>query len=149
MADFSSPEMEAAIARLRALRAALTPALTAANAAIEEEVRTTLATLYGERLAALWQTQSAAGETPIAVVRVWTEDKRVYGYEYGTRAHAIAAHQPPSALAFQWRGAQAFFVRVHHPGTRPHDRRESLQSALGEAARLYWSAAVAQALASL
>lgn len=148
VASITSPDLDALIARLKALRASMATPLAEANAAIEEEVKQTLVSLYGERLAALWQIETTVDATTgaLASIHVWTDDKRVRGYEFGTRPHPIAAHQPPRALAFEWAGTQAFFVRVSHPGTRPHDHRESVKIALSMSARTQWKLALEQAL---
>lgn len=150
VATITSPGLDALIARLKGMRAAMAEALVAGNAAIEDEVRQTLVSLYGERLAALWQIETTvdAATGRLASVRVYTDDKRVRGYEFGTRPHPIAAHQPPRTLAFEWAGTQAFFVRVNHPGTRPNDHRESVKIALATSAREQWKAALEAALRS-
>ena len=146
-ANISSPQLDALIGRLKALRATLQAPLAEANAAIGDEVKQILVSLYGERLAAKWQIEMTAGEAGVlASVRVWTDDPKVRGYEFGTRPHAIAAHQPPRALAFEWQGEQSFFTRVNHPGTRPHDHRESVKIALATSAREQWKLALQAAL---
>lgn len=148
-ANITSPQLQALILRFRALGVALKAPLEAGNVAITEEVKSALTTLYGERLAAHWDIESAAGEgEELARVRVSSDDPRVRGYEFGTRPHAIAAHQPPRALAFQMAGQQAFFTRINHPGTRPHDHREAVKLALAMSAREQWRLALTAALHS-
>ncbi len=150
MADVATIDVSALTVfgeRLDAARAALAGALEAANEAITPEVESALSDLYGARLAPLWQTETSVGEggAELASVRVSTDDKRVLFYEYGTRPHLIAARSA-RVLSFPWRGAQAFYAHVHHPGTPAHSHREALKIAVGMAAREAWSAAIQEAL---
>lgn len=135
-------------ARLDAARAALGESLAVANEEIVSAVESTIADLYGPRLAPKWQVDAVIGEGgELASVLARTEDKRVLFYEFGTRPHPIAAVNG-RALAFKWRGAQAFYVRVQHPGTPAHNHREALKVAMGMAARETWGAAIQEALAN-
>lgn len=148
-ASITSPQLQALIVRLRALRATLEGPLAASNEAIVDEVKQALSSLYGDRLAEKWEIETTVNDAGVlASVRVFTDDPKVRGYEFGTRPHAIAAHQPPRALAFNWAGTQAFFVHVNHPGTRPHDHREAVKLALAMSAREQWKLALHAALTS-
>lgn len=127
------------------LRAALSGASEVIAYQITQEVRR----LYGPRLGRYWNThvQVSAPERLAGVV-VETDEPKVLYYEFGTRAHPIAAHQPPAALHFQWHGQEAFYRSVQHPGTPPHNRRDELVAALDTLARSGWGEAISGVLAS-
>ncbi len=134
------------------LRAALPEVLAGANQAIEDTLRAELTALYGPKLARRWEvlgfTSGADGEGGmLASVRVFTEDPYVYGYEFGTRAHVIVP-RTRRALRFDAGGGTVFATIVHHPGTKPHDRREAIEAALAESAEIEWDSAISALLDS-
>lgn len=129
------------INRIEVLRNQLPAVLTSANARILEQVKAGLVTLYGPHLAKYWEMSSSTpGGGVLAQVRVGSTDKRVHGFEFGTKPHMIFPKRAGGVLRFTPHGATSpvFARRVAHPGTPAHNKRDALKLRLSITARAEW-----------
>lgn len=146
--EITCPGIQALITRLEAIKDALPAALGVANETIKSNVETALPAIYTPRLAKYWIIDtSVTDEAALASVRVWTESKYLYGYEFPIRPHPInpktvRVGRKGGVLAWSSGGATTFATHVNWPGTPGHNRRELLIAALSDASRSAWTEAI-------
>ena len=107
-----------------------------------------LVKLYGDRLAALWQTEVVAADMgELGHVRTQTDSLFVLGFEFGVRPHEIWAHH--IALRFEKNGELLYRRMVHHPGTKGKNLSGDLASEMEMNARSHWADGIATLLTNL